>query len=249
MASCCSESAGTSPNLSSSSSGETVGEQCINPRILAAGPAPMPMTCTCSCGWLPLTYFHLLFCQLQGSLRWHIVSLLLLQKRGKVGREGGAWCVIPHWEEVSHIHTVKHPLRLYIVPTADAVREEKSFNNQILYRGKILREKTLAIFSVYGYLQKVFSTKFGSVASFGAAKRLIRKSLLPQKFPCYTVPFHKLWWNGNRLEWEPDLPTSNGSVSSTGEFEEGHIPRQKAVCLYWSINHLVSDQLICLRIQ
>ena len=209
----------------------------------------MPMTCTRSCGWLPLTYFHLLFCQLQGSLRWHIVSLLLLQKRGKVGREGGAWCVIPHWEEVSHVHTVKHPLRLYIVPTADVVREEKPFNNQILYRGKILREKTLAIFSVYDYLQKVFSTKFGSVASFGAAKRLIRKSFLPQKFPCYTVPFHKLWWNGNRLEWEPDQPTSNGSVSSTGEFEEGHIPRQKAVCLYWSINHLVSDRLICLRIQ
>ena len=157
----------------------------------------MPMTCTRSCGWLPLTYFHLLFCQLQGSLRWHIVSLLLLQKRGKVGREGGAWCVIPHWEEVSHIHTVKHPLRLYIVPTADVVREEKPFNNQILYRGKISREKTLAIFSVYGYLQKVFSTKFGSVASFGAAKRLIRKSFLPQKF----IQYHSISYGGMETDW------------------------------------------------
>ena len=190
-----------------------------------------------------------MFCQLQSSLRWHIVSLLLLQKRGKVGREGGAWCVIPHWEEVSHIHTVKHPLRLYIVPTADVVREEKSFNSQILYRGKISREKTLAIFQFMAICKKFSPQNLGVWRPLVQQKRLIRKSFLPQKFPCYTVPFHKLWWNGNRLEWEPDLPTSNGSVSSTGEFEEGHIPRQKAVCLYWSINHLVSDRLICLRIQ
>ena len=83
-----------------------------------------------------------------------------------MGREGGAWCIIPHWEEVSHIHTIKHPLRLHIVPTADSERG-KSFNSEIPYSGKISREKTLAVLWLFA---KVFSTKLGSVASFGAAK-------------------------------------------------------------------------------
>ena len=116
LASCRSESAGTSPEPSSSP-GETVGEQCEDLYSFL-------------CVWYPLTYFHFLFCQLQGSLWWHVVSLLLLHKGGKVGREGSAWCVIPHWEEVSHIHTVKHPLGLYIVPIAEEERG-KSFSDQI----------------------------------------------------------------------------------------------------------------------
>ena len=54
LAACCSKSAGTSPNLSSSSPGETVGEQHINPRVLVlvlvgGYHSPTSISCSASC--------------------------------------------------------------------------------------------------------------------------------------------------------------------------------------------------------
>ena len=63
--------------------------------------------------------------------------------------------------------------------------------------GKLSMEKTFANFVLLWLFMKVFSTKFGDVASFGTAKAgnlrkfsprklyysPIRKSVLPQKFP------------------------------------------------------------------
>ena len=67
---------------------------------------------------------------------------------------------------------------------------------RIPYSGKLSREKTFANFVVLWLFATVFSVKFGSVASFGAAKAsnlrkfsqqklyfsLIRESFLPRKF-------------------------------------------------------------------
>ena len=68
---------------------------------------------------------------------------------------------------------------------------------QVLYSGKISREKTSANFAVSWLFAKVFSVKFGGVASFGATKASnpqtflcknhifspICESFLPRKFP------------------------------------------------------------------
>ena len=86
-------------------------------------------------------------------------------------------------------------MQLYIKPTLNAllgmllgVREE------ILYSGKLSREKTFTNFTVLWLFAKVFFTKFGDVASFGAVKvsnlqksyfSPIRRSFLPQSFPLY----------------------------------------------------------------
>ena len=67
----------------------------------------------------------------------------------------------------------------------------------IPYSGKLSREKTFMNFTVLWLFAKVFSTKFGGMASFGAAKvsspqkfslqksyfSPIHESFLPQKFP------------------------------------------------------------------
>jgi len=41
---------------------------------------------------------------------------------------------------------------------------------RILYSGKLSREKTFMNFTVLWLFAKVFSTKFGGIAPFGAAK-------------------------------------------------------------------------------
>ena len=70
------------------------------------------------------------------------------------------------------------------------------FGYGLPYSGKLSREKTFANFVVLWLFATVFSVKFGSVASFGAAKAsnlrkfsqqklyfsLIRESFLPRKF-------------------------------------------------------------------
>ena len=87
-------------------------------------------------------------------------------------------------------------MQLYIKPTLNAllgmllgVREE------ILYSGKLSREKTFTNFTVLWLFEKVFFAKFVDVASFGAAKASnlqksyfspIRGSFLPQSFPLYS---------------------------------------------------------------
>ena len=46
----------------------------------------------------------------------------------------------------------------------------------ILYSGKLSREKTFENFAILWLFAKVFSAKFGGVVSFGAAQRAIRES-------------------------------------------------------------------------
>ena len=64
----------------------------------------------------------------------------------------------------------------------------------LLYSGKLVRENTFVSFAVLWLLVKVFSTKFGGMASIGAAKgsnpqmfcpqkSLIHESFLLRKFP------------------------------------------------------------------
>ena len=88
-------------------------------------------------------------------------------ERGK-GGEGG-WCLVrnpPLGGGVSHSHS-QTPTEVAHSPYSRCSERGKSFNSEILYSGKISREKTLAVLWLFA---KVFSTKFGSVASFGAAK-------------------------------------------------------------------------------
>ena len=48
---------------------------------------------------------------------------------------------------------------------------------KILYKGKLLREKTFAKFVVLWLFMKVFSAKFGGVASFPMAKESNQRNL------------------------------------------------------------------------
>ena len=76
------------------------------------------------------------------------------------------------------------------------------FGYELPYSGKLTREETFANFTVLWLFAKVFSVKFGSVVSFGAAKAsylrkfsqqklyfsLIRESFLPRKFTAIWYP-------------------------------------------------------------
>ena len=53
--------------------------------------------------------------------------------------------------------------------------------SQLPYSGKLLREKTFAIFAVLWLFVKVFSTKFGGVVSFGTAKASNPRKFSPRK--------------------------------------------------------------------
>ena len=56
--------------------------------------------------------------------------------------------------------------------------------------GKLLREKTFADFKVLWLFAKVFSTKFGGMASFGGTSEHFPKlflSFLLQSFPLYSI--------------------------------------------------------------
>ena len=59
----------------------------------------------------------------------------------------------------------------------------------IPYSGKLSREKTFANFTVLWLIAKVFSAKFGSVASFGTAKANNQRKFSPQK--SYFSPVHE----------------------------------------------------------
>ena len=84
-------------------------------------------------------------------------------------------------------------------------------DKQILYSGKLLREKTFANFMVLWLFAKVFSAKFGGVVSFSTArasspqKFCLQKSYFspicekfsPSKVSHYTVHQHVLRWSVN----------------------------------------------------
>ena len=52
-------------------------------------------------------------------------------------------------------------------------------SKSIPYSGKLSREKTFANFTVLWLFAKVFSAKFGGMASFRVAKRAIREKFSP----------------------------------------------------------------------
>ena len=58
------------------------------------------------------------------------------------------------------------------------IRASETYIYQILYSRKLSREKTFANFAVLRLFTKVFSVKFGGVASLCAEKRAIRESFL-----------------------------------------------------------------------
>ena len=62
-------------------------------------------------------------------------------------------------------------------------------NKVLLYRGKLLREKTFANFAVLLQFAKVFSTKFESEASFGMAKQSNPRKFSLQKFHQFAKVF------------------------------------------------------------
>ena len=70
----------------------------------------------------------------------------------------------------------------------------KAHSSKVLYSEKLSREKTFINFVVLWLFTKVFSAKFGGMASFGMAKAsnlrkfsLICKRFSPSKVACYTV--------------------------------------------------------------
>ena len=52
----------------------------------------------------------------------------------------------------------------------NTVSEQDYIKDYLPYSGKLLREKTFANFTVLWLFAKVFSAKFGGVASLGAAQ-------------------------------------------------------------------------------
>ena len=77
----------------------------------------------------------------------------------------------------------------------------------VLYSGKLSREKTFANFTVLWLFAKVFSTKFGGVASFGTTKvsnlrkffPIFSQKFSPLKLSCYMVAIDfasslTKWW-------------------------------------------------------
>ena len=62
------------------------------------------------------------------------------------------------------------------------------WTQQILYSGKLPREKTFVDLKALSLFTKVFSVKFGGVVSFGDTSKQSTK-VFPQK--CYFPPFHE----------------------------------------------------------
>ena len=65
----------------------------------------------------------------------------------------------------------------------------------ILYSGKLSREKTITNFAVLWLFAKVFSSKFGGVTFFGVAKASNPQMLSPSIVSCYTVMHKSVFLN------------------------------------------------------
>ena len=70
--------------------------------------------------------------------------------------------------------------------SSDNIKDQSYLVRKIPYNRKFLREKTFANFLVLWLFTKVFSTKFGGVASFAMAK-----ASNPRKFFCENRIFHQ----------------------------------------------------------
>ena len=78
-------------------------------------------------------------------------------------------------------------------------RNDNTATLGVQYSGKLSREKTLANFAVLWLFAKVFSTKFGDVASFGAAEVSNLRKFSPQKSyfsPIRKSFLHEIWGCG-----------------------------------------------------
>jgi len=182
---------------------------------------------------------------LMQSLLCLVLCLYLLRLSGEVCVaiiKYGPWAT---WLYQSHLWRLMHALLFKL-----AVLLWKDYRIAGNFQGSLSREKTFANFTVLWLFSKIFSAKFGSVASFGAAKACnlrkisprqlyfspIYESFLPQKFPA-------LWYVVYNSITTIINGGSNKLVHST-KFEHPHLNQQSQT--EWHL--AILSTYVCMRL-